>query len=86
MEFLINFIVAGAGLLILLVICLAIFSPEMLVDAAEFVVRLVFGKSVESLHQKMSQIPVGPIGRVFCLLLTIGVSLWLYRFYSIGLH
>lgn len=86
MEFLINFMVTGAGLLILLTITLAIFAPGTFVDVAEYAVRLVFGKSVESMLQSMSKKKVGPVGRFIGFLLIIGVFLWFYRFYSTGLN
>ena len=89
MELLITLIGVGAGLLVLLIIYLAIFSPEILVNAAEFVaecvVRLLFGKSVDSFQQKMRSIPVGPVVRFIGFLLIIGFFLWLYRFQSTGL-
>lgn len=86
MEFLIDFMVTGAGLLILLAITLAIFAPGTFVDVAEYAVRLVFGKLLESMMQSMSKKKVGPVGRFVGFLLTIGFFLWFYRFYSPGFN
>jgi hypothetical protein len=86
MEFIINLTVAGAGLLVLLVIYLAVFAPGSLVEAVEFAVRLLFGKSAESISQRMKRTSVGPVGRIVGILLTLGFFLWFYRYYSTGLQ